>query len=102
MQLVHPLVACRAPSRGFRDSVAEHRCEPFLGSGTTLIAAETVRRVGFGIELDPLFVDVAVRRWQAFTGKEAILQSGGTFAEVSEERKREDRLPPAPGQDGGA
>ena len=47
--------------------------EPFLGSGTTLIAAETTGRVCLGIELDPLYVDVAVRRWQAFTGKAATL-----------------------------
>ena len=60
--------------------------EPFLGSGTTLIAAETVGRVCFGMELDPLFVDVAVRRWQAFTGREAKLQGGGSFEIVASER----------------
>jgi hypothetical protein len=60
--------------------------EPFLGSGTTLIAAETVGRVCLGMELDPLFVDVAVRRWQAFTGKEATLQDGGNFELVASER----------------
>src|SRR5688500_13100883 len=45
--------------------------DPFLGSGTSLIAAETIRRVCFGMELEARFVDVAVRRWEAFTGKEA-------------------------------
>lgn len=45
--------------------------EPFLGSGTTLIAAQTVGRVCYAIEIDPLFVDVAIRRWQAFTGEVA-------------------------------
>ena len=45
--------------------------EPFLGSGTTLIAAQSCGRVCFGIEIDPLFVDVAIRRWQAFTGEKA-------------------------------
>jgi DNA modification methylase len=45
--------------------------DPFLGSGTSLIAAETIGRVCFGIELEARFVDVAVRRWEAFTGKEA-------------------------------
>ncbi|MBR1285370.1 site-specific DNA-methyltransferase [Bradyrhizobium sp. AUGA SZCCT0177] len=45
--------------------------EPFLGSGTTLIAAQSCGRVCFGIEIDPLFVDVAIRRWQAFTGENA-------------------------------
>jgi len=39
--------------------------EPFSGSGTTLIAAETIKRVCFAIELDPRYVDMAVRRWQS-------------------------------------
>lgn len=51
--------------------------EPFLGSGTTLIAAETVGRVCLAAEVEPLYVDVAVRRWQAFTGKRAALGSSG-------------------------
>jgi len=51
--------------------------DPFLGSGTTLIAAETIGRVCLGIELDPLYIDVAIRRWQAFTGKAATLQTDG-------------------------
>jgi DNA modification methylase len=63
--------------------------EPFLGSGTTLIAAEATGRVCLGIEIDPLYVDVAVRRWQAFTGKQATLQSSGqAFEAVSAERLR--------------
>lgn len=45
--------------------------EPFLGSGTTLIAAQSCGRFCYGIEIDPLFVDVAIRRWQAFTGEKA-------------------------------
>ena len=47
--------------------------EPFMGSGTTLIAAETTGRVCLGIELNPGYVDVAVERWQRFTGKNAVL-----------------------------
>jgi DNA modification methylase len=54
--------------------------DPFMGSGTTLIAAETTGRTCLGIELDPLYVDVAVRRWQAFTGNKAtLLGDGKTF-----------------------
>jgi DNA modification methylase len=57
--------------------------EPFMGSGTTLIAAETTGRVCFGIELNPAYVDVAVERWQQFTGKDAVLSgSGQTFNEI--------------------
>ena len=61
--------------------------EPFLGSGTTLIAAESEGRRCFGIELNPAYVDVVVKRWQEFTGKEATLAGDGrTFAQISEER----------------
>jgi DNA modification methylase len=51
--------------------------EPFMGSGTTLIAAETTGRVCLGIELNPAYVDVAVERWQRFTGKAATLDGSG-------------------------
>jgi DNA modification methylase len=71
-------------------SVGQAVYEPFMGSGTTLIAAETTGRVCFGIELDPRYVDVAVRRWQAFAGKEAKLASDGrTHTEVETERAGE-------------
>jgi DNA modification methylase len=45
--------------------------DPFLGSGSTLIACENLRRRSFGIEIDPAYVDVAVRRWERFTGRKA-------------------------------
>ncbi len=51
--------------------------EPFLGSGTTLIAAETIGRVCLSIELEPTYVDVAVRRWQEFTGLPATREADG-------------------------
>ena len=57
--------------------------EPFMGSGTTLIAAETTGRVCYGVELDPAYVDVAIKRWQTFTGEEAVLaDTGERFAEL--------------------
>jgi DNA modification methylase len=60
--------------------------EPFLGSGTTLIAAESIGRICLAIEIDPLYVDVAVRRWQAFTGRQATLEDGNrTFDAVAGE-----------------
>jgi DNA modification methylase len=56
--------------------------DPFAGSGTTLIAAEKTRRRAAVMEIDPLYVDAIVRRWEAFTGKEAVCAStGATFAE---------------------
>jgi len=61
--------------------------EPFMGSGTTLIAAETTGRVCYGIELNPAYVDVAVERWQAFTGQAAVLEGDGrAFADINAER----------------
>ena len=45
--------------------------DPFLGSGTTLIAAEQLNRTFFGLDLEPRYVQVAIERWQAFTGQEA-------------------------------
>jgi len=44
--------------------------EPFLGSGTTLMAAQSTGRVCYGVESIRYMVDVAIRRWQAFTGRE--------------------------------
>ncbi len=46
--------------------------DPFLGSGTTLVAAERTKRVCYGMELDPLYVDASIRRWQRHTGKDAV------------------------------
>jgi len=61
--------------------------EPFLGSGTTLAAAETTARVCYGIELDPKFTDLVIQRWQGMTGKKATLDGDGrTFDEIAEER----------------
>jgi DNA modification methylase len=54
--------------------------DTFLGSGTTLMAAERVGRLCYGMELDPLYVDTAIRRWQSYTGQTAIhAASGQTF-----------------------
>jgi DNA modification methylase len=61
--------------------------DPFVGSGTTLIAAQRTGRRARGIELDPHYVDVAVRRWQIYTGKSAtLLTTGATFEETEEAR----------------
>jgi DNA modification methylase len=62
--------------------------EPFLGSGTTLAAAELTERVCLGLELDPKYVDVIVQRWQTLAGKKATLDGDGrTFDEVAQERR---------------
>jgi DNA modification methylase len=64
--------------------------DPFLGSGSTLIAAQNAGRRCFGIELDPRYVDVAIRRFQEVYGVFAILKTTGeAFEEVSRRRKGE-------------
>jgi DNA modification methylase len=61
--------------------------DPFLGSGSTLIAAEKTGRRCNGLELDPLYVDVVVRRYEAITGRSVTLRSTGeTFAELASRR----------------
>jgi DNA modification methylase len=62
--------------------------EPFLGSGTTLIAAQSSGRVCLAIEIDSLFVDLAIRRWQAFTGEKAVRESDGAYFEVLDQAVR--------------
>ncbi|MEP1230772.1 MAG: DNA methyltransferase [Litorimonas sp.] len=58
--------------------------DPFLGSGTTLIAAHQTGRRGYGMELDPLYVDTIIRRWQNLTGEQAVnTQTGKLFEEQS-------------------
>ena len=59
--------------------------EPFSGSGTTIIAAEMTGRACHAIELNPAYIDVAIQRWQSFTGQQATL-NGKTFDEVKAER----------------
>jgi DNA modification methylase len=64
--------------------------EPFLGSGTTLAAAEVTERVCYGMELDPKYIDVVVQRWQSLTNKSATLDGDGrSFEAIAQERRRE-------------
>ena len=61
--------------------------DPFLGSGTTIIAAEMEGRHCLGLEIEPGYVDVIVKRWQEFVGKDATLDGNGrTFNEVAAAR----------------
>jgi DNA modification methylase len=52
--------------------VGEIVVDPFLGSGSTIIAADQVGRVCFGMEIDPLYCAVTIARWEAYTGKSAV------------------------------
>jgi DNA modification methylase len=61
--------------------------DPFCGSGTILLAAERTGRKARALEIDPAYVDAAVRRWQTYTGKVAVLAaSGETFETIEEQR----------------
>jgi len=63
-------------------------CDPFLGSGTTLIAAEQLNRKCYGMELDEKYCDVIIKRWEQFTGKQAKHENGKTFEELNTKRSK--------------
>ncbi|NJN05379.1 MAG: site-specific DNA-methyltransferase, partial [Rhodobacteraceae bacterium] len=82
-----------APSRMVRDAIldvtamVEVVLDPFLGSGTTIPAAELSKRVCVGIEISPAYVDVAIGRWEEMTGLEAVHEETGlTCAELRQSR----------------
>ena len=86
---MHPTVK---PVAMIADAICSNRgalvLDPFCGSGTILIAAERTGRKARALEIDPHYVDVAVNRWQTFTGKAAIhAETGQTFEDVAEARK---------------
>ena len=66
--------------------------DPFLGSGSTLIAAENTGRICCGVELDPLYVDVIIRRYQGVTGTTASLADTGEPFEKLVDRRRKDKV----------
>jgi hypothetical protein len=69
--------------------------DPFAGSGTVLIAAERIGRRARALEIAPHYVDVAVRRWQDYTGKVALLTTTGqTFEDIGDERGRAGTMVP--------
>jgi len=58
--------------RPMQNHFAEAVYDPFAGSGTTLIAAEQLGRCGYAIEIEPTYVQIAIDRWEAFTGRTAV------------------------------
>ena len=77
-------VTCMRRSIENNSSPGQAVYEPFSGSGTTIIAAEMAGRACHAVELSPAYADVAVLRWQAFTGRQAVLEGsgGGSFCEL--------------------
>ena len=84
---LHPTVKpVRLVADALLDSTArgEIVLDAFLGSGTTVIAAERVGRRCFALEIDPLYVDTAIQRWQAYTGEAARhAATGRSFDEIA-------------------
>ena len=81
-----PVECMRRPMLN-NSSIGQVVYEPFMGSGTTLIAAETCQRACLGLELNPAYVDVAVQRWQQLTGEKATLDGDGAdFNTVAAQR----------------
>jgi DNA modification methylase len=76
------ILDCSAPGNLVLDS--------FLGSGSTLMAAQRTGRICLGIEIDPVYVDVAIRRWQNYTGEAAVYaQTGKRFNEVAAQKEEQ-------------
>lgn len=82
---------CDLVERVMKSSARENELavEPFIGSGSTLIGAHKSQRRLFGMEIEPRWVDVTVRRWQSYSGLKAVLEGDGrTFEEVESERQK--------------
>jgi DNA methylase len=80
------LLDCTARGEGVLDQ--------FAGSGTTILAAEKVGRIGFGIEYEPGYVDVAIKRWQKSTKLEATLAGDGrSFEDIGTARSKSNDAP---------
>lgn len=82
-------VECMARPIRNNSKVGDHVYEPFSGSGTTIIAGQMNKRIVHAIELNPAYVDVAVRRWEQFTGEKAALETGESFEQVKARREAE-------------
>jgi site-specific DNA-methyltransferase (adenine-specific) len=77
--------------------------DPFAGSGTSIVAAEQLGRSCYAVELEPRYADVAVRRWRALSGNEAVLDGDGRgFEAVEAERSAREKAPESSGAEGPA
>jgi hypothetical protein len=69
--------------------------DAFSGSGSTILACERTKRHGYAIEIEPKYIDVAIRRWETMTGRKAVLEeTGETFDEVRTRREAADASAP--------
>jgi len=72
--------------------------DPFLGAGSTLLAAEQTRRVCIGVEIDPAYVEIAIRRWQKQTGRDAVSAATGETFQAALERRDAERAAALPAE----
>lgn len=78
-------------------NVGEIVLDSFLGSGSAVISAERTGRIACGMELDPLYIDTIVRRWEKFAGREALLEGDGrSFADIEAAREEPESEPAKP------
>jgi len=78
-----PVECMRRPILNHTDP-GEAVYDPFVGAGTTIVAAETTGRIAYAMDIDPKYVDVAIQRWQAFTGQTAVLaETQETFEQAA-------------------
>jgi DNA modification methylase len=89
--------ACAAPIEN-NSRPGEAVYDPFLGSGTTLIAAEMTSRICYGLELNPAYVDVVVRCWQLFTGRGVRHEASGQLFEERAQPQGSDQSGAADGE----
>lgn len=83
-------IECMARPIRNHTTLGELVYEPFSGSGTTIIACEQEQRVCRAIELNPAYVELAIRRWESLTGEQAVRESDGAVLPVSEEVESDD------------
>lgn len=66
--------------------------DAFSGSGSAILACERTKRVGYAVEIEPRYIDVAIRRWEAMTGGKAVLETSGDTFDTTAQRRADERL----------
>lgn len=66
--------------------------DAFSGSGSTILACERTKRVGYAVEIEPKYIDVAIRRWEAMTGGKALLETSSETFDATAQRRADERL----------
>ena len=97
MQICRPIPGQVIKSRDLLQTETDVVLDQFMGSGTTILAAEKVARIAAGVEYEPRYVDVAIERWQRMTKLEAVLAGDGRSFEDIGAARAKDRPTITPG-----